>query len=293
MPFAQFCTMSLLSDQDDTDWFSGYAAKYDYTVGLRRRDWAWEFLRRNEAFAQEAYPNFHIVQRSVSCIADSKVLHLYERCPLAETWGLMFFPNPDQAAPRADVYWLSGWDPAIVSMFVTSRQSDEKDEMKAVIDGCQIDVLRDYNGTEHLLTRGEFSSAQSICAGKSLLHAREPVKVILDTRGPDRMDRVVDAYKLAEDILHPGPFKWTERTKRYRNALICLDIKAAGLSLRDAAKIIFGPARVSNDWSGQKSLRDRVRGFYRTGQTLADGGYRSLLQGGRLDVIENSSAAGA
>ena len=60
----------------------------------------------------------------------------------------MFFPNPDQPAPRADVYWLSGWDPAIVAMEVTPRQNGEIDKMKAVIDGCQIDVLRDFNGTE-------------------------------------------------------------------------------------------------------------------------------------------------
>ena len=274
---------------DDTDWLTGYAQKYDYTSGLRRRDWAWEFLRRNEAFSKEAYANYHIVQRSMSCIANSIVLHLYERCPLAEIWGLMFFPNPDEPAPRADVYWLSGWDPAIVSMFVTSRKAEEKDEMNAVIDGCQIDVLRDHHGTAHMLTRGEFSSAQSICTGKSLLHAKEPVKVILDPRGPGRMQRALDAYKLAEDILHRGPFKWTERTKRFRNALICLDVKAAGLSLRDAAEIIYGNERVSSDWANQKSLRDLVRGFYRTGQRLSDHGYRGLLQGGRLDVFEVGS----
>lgn len=282
--------MENVEAQSDGFRLNDYSLKYDYTMGLRRRDWAWEFLRRNPDFAAEAYAHYHTVQRSMSCIADSKVLHLYERSPLAETWGLIFFPNPDQAAPRADVYWLSGWDPAIVSMFVTARKNGEADEMKAVIEGCQIDVLRDPNGTEHLLTRGTHASAQSICSGASLLHAREPVKVILDTRGPDRIERSVDAYKLAEDILHPGPFKWTERTKRYRNALICLDVKAAGLSLKDAAEIIYGSERVSSDWGSQKSLRDRVRGFYRAGQKLSDGGYRNLLQGGRLDVIASRPA---
>lgn len=265
-----------------------YLKKYDYTIGLRRRDWAWEFLRRNPKFLEEAYAHFHEVQRSMSCIADSKVLHLYERCPLAETWGLIFFPNPDQPAPRADVYWLTGWDPAIVAMHVTARQPGEIDEMKDVIDGCQIDVLRDPNGTEHLLTRGLFSTAQSICSGKSLLHAREPVKIDLDTRGPGKVDRSYDAYKLAEEILHPGPFRWTDRTIRLRNALVCLDVKAAGLSLRDAAEIIYGKARVDSDWSTQKSLRDQTRSYYQTGLRLSDRGYRRLLQGGPLNVIETA-----
>lgn len=265
---------------------SDYAKKYDYTIGLRRRDWAWEFLRRNPKFLVHAYAHFRDVQRSMSCIKDSKILNLYERCPLAESWGLIFFPNPDQSAIRADVYWMSGWDPSIVSMFVTSRQSGEADEMKAVVDGCEIDVLRTPNGTEHMLTRGAFSTAQSTCSGKSLLHAREPVKVILDPRGPGQMHRALDAYRLAEEILHPGPFRWTERTKRLRNALICLDVKAAGLQLRDAAEIIYGEARVATDWSSQKSMRDLIRGYYRTGQTLADRGYRRLLKGGPLNVIE-------
>ena len=283
---AYFWPMTRQPPYDNIIEISDYLKKYAYTIGLRRRDWAWEFLRRNPKFLVEAYANFLSVQRSMSCIADSKVLHLYERSPHAETWGLMFFPNPDQPAPRADVYWLSGWDPSIVAMEVTPRQNGEIDKMKAVIDGCQIDVLRDPNGTEHLLTRGAFSTAQSICSGKSLLHAREPVKVTLDTRGPSRMHRSYDAYKLAEEILHPGPFKWTERTIRLRNALICLDVNAAGLSLRAAAEIIYGQARVATEWSRQRSMRDRMRSYSRTGQTLADGGYRRLLQGGPLKVIE-------
>ena len=108
--------MSRHPPYDNTIEIKDYLKKYAYTIGLRRRDWAWEFLRRNPKFLVEAYAHFMTVQRSMSCIADSKILHLYERCPLAETWGLMFFPNPDQPAPRADVYWLSGWDPAIVTM---------------------------------------------------------------------------------------------------------------------------------------------------------------------------------
>jgi len=274
---------------DGTVEFSEYLKKYAYTIGLRRRDWAWEFLRRNPKFLEEAYMHFHAVQRSMSCIADSKVLHLYERCPLAETWGLMFFPNPDQAAPRADVYWLPGWDPAIVSMKVEARNSGEIDEMKAVIDGCQIDVLRDPDGTEHLLTRGAFSSAQSICSGMSLLHARQPVRVDLDTRGPDRMHQAYDAYKLAEEILHPGPFRWTEKTNRLRNALICLDVKAAGLSLREAAEIIYGKERVESEWLSVRTIRDRMRNYTRAGQALTDGGYRRLLQGGPLNVIKTTT----
>lgn len=277
--------MNIPQTQDATLQLNNYALKYDYTMGLRRRDWAWEFLRRNPKFTAEAYAHLKLVQASMSCVPDSKVLHLYERVPLAETWGLILFPNPDQPAPHADVYWLPELDPAIVSVYITPRKNGEPDEMKAAIEGCQIDVLRVADGTEHMLTRGKFSSAQSICSGMSLLHSREPVKVNLDMRGPGRMERAYAAYKLAEEILHPGPWRWTERTKRLRNSLICLDVKNAGLPLRAAAEIIYGQDRVSADWSEQKSFRDLVRGYHRTGQRLAARGYKELLKGGPLDTM--------
>jgi len=262
-----------------------YVLKYEYLIGLRRRDWAWEFVRRCPEFAEEAYARWNEVQFSTSCIPNSKVVHLYESVPEAERWGLMFFPNPDQPAPTADVYWLADFDPAIVSVMVTPRNSGEPDEMKAVIDGCSIDVLRDPNGTEHLLTRGKYSSAQSLCSGLSLLHARQPVKVNLDMRGPGQMDLSLAAYKQAEEILHKGPWRWTSRTLRLRNALICLDVKEAGLQLRDAAEMIYGEERVANEWSGRKQLRDQLGGFYKTGQKHRSATYRSLLKGGPLDAM--------
>lgn len=273
------------STQDNTNRQTNFLSKYDYTKGLRRRDWAWEFLRRNPRFAEEAFSRYSQVQISTSCIPDGKVIHLYETEPAAEAWGLIFFPNPDQAAPKADVYWRKALDPAIVSVIITPRLSGERDEMKAAIEGCSIDVFRDPFGTEHLLTRGTFSSAQSICSGLSLLHARQPVKVNLDMRGPGRMDRSLAAYKLAEEILHPGPWRWTEKTQRLRNALVCLDVKDAGLTLRAAAEIIYGTQRVDEDWAHQKSFRDRVRGYYRTGEGLREKGYKELLNGGPLDAI--------
>ncbi len=277
--------MGVLETDEPGNTWCDYAAKYDYTIGLRRRDWAWEFLRRNSRFAEIAYTGEQKFQASDSCIPNSKVLHLYERNRQAEEWGLVFYPNPDQASPLADVYWLPEIDPAIVSVLVTPRQPHERDEMKAAIESCQIDVFRDPTGTEHLLTRGAFSTAQSICSGLSLLHARQPVKVNLDMRGPGRMERALAAYKQAEEILHPGPWRWTERTKRLRNALICLDVKDAGLTLRHAAMIIHSEARVEEDWSRQRAFRDRMRSYHRTGERLRAGGYRQLLNGKPLEAM--------
>ena len=117
---------------------------------------------------------------------------------------------------------------------------------------------------------------------------RDAVRVDLDTRGPGRMHQAYDAYKLAEEILHPGPFRWTEKTTRLRNALVCMDVKAAGLPLRHAAEIIYGKERVERDWSKQKSMRDLMSSYLGTGERLANGGYRKFLQGGPLNTIERT-----
>ena len=65
---------------------ANYIDRYNYTIGLRRRDWTWEFARRNLEFAKIAYAHQSAVQCSQSCIPNSKIIHLYERQDLAEAW---------------------------------------------------------------------------------------------------------------------------------------------------------------------------------------------------------------
>lgn len=264
-----------------------YLAKYAYTISLRRRDWAWEFLRRNPKFAQEAFQGFGEVERLASCIPGGKVLLTTTQQNKADAWGLLFFPDPDQIAPRADVFWAPELDPCVVPMVVSPRNIHEKDEMFAeVMEACTIDVLRDVHDTEHLLTRSKFSTAQSLCFGQSLLSG-ESVKLNIYIQSPDHVDEAYNAYRRACVILHEGPWQWTERTIRLRNALVCLDVKDAGLPLRHAAEIILGEDRIAEEWAHNKSLRDRFRSYHRSGLRLRDGGYKSLLSSTPIDAIDN------
>lgn len=255
-----------------------YLGKYQYAAGLRRRDWAWEFLRRNTAFLSEAYLHQNSVVIASSCVPNSKLLTVSTRQNKAREWGLLFFPNPDQAAPKADVFWDPELDPLHVTVMVTPRDEAESDDLfERTIASCSIDHLTDYDGREHLFVRGAHGTAQSRCSGVSILSSEQPVKVSLNMRGPDRIDHAYLAYKRAEKILYPGPWHWTDSTRRLRNALICLDVKDAGLPQRFAASIIFGEARVEREWTKSKSFRDLTRSFYRKGRRLRGGGYRRLL----------------
>ena len=262
-----------------------YLSRYAYTISLRRRDWAWEFLRRNPKFIEQAYEGYSSVERLASCIPGGKVLRTKTQQNKADFWGLLFFPNPDQIAPKADIFWVPELDPCVVPMVVSQRSIHEKDEMFAeVMEACTIDVFQDEHATEHLLTRGKFATAQSLCFGKSLLSG-ESVKLNLHIQSPDHVDFAYNAYRRASAILHVGPWQWTERTQRLRNALVCLDVKDAGLSLRHAAEIILGEERVAEEWNDNKSLRDRIRSCYRTGLRLRDGGYKQLFRSAPIDAV--------
>lgn len=257
---------------------SAFQRKYDYTIGFRRRDWAWEFLRRNVAFAAEAYRMQYAVNRAESCVPGSKLLRLESAQTQALEWGLLFFPNPDQPAPRADVFWDPSYDPFHVTVTVSARDPSETDELyEHTIAKATIDHLTDHQGREHLLMRGEYATAQSLCSGLSLLGTNGPVKVALKMQGPNQIDRTYLAYKRAASILHPGKLAWTERSLRLRNALICLDVKDAGLTLRHAARIIFGENRTTQEWTCSKPFRDSVRSLQRTGERLRSGGYKRML----------------
>jgi hypothetical protein len=76
--------------------------------------------------------------------------------------------------------------------------------------------------------------------------------------------------------LASAPPHWTAETERHRVALIALDCRRAGLSLRETAVVIYGRHRVDRDWPG-KGLRDRMRRSRQRGLALCSGGYRDLL----------------
>jgi hypothetical protein len=87
----------------------------------------------------------------------------------------------------------------------------------------------------------------------------------------------LEAVLSIPERLSSPPSLWTAETKRFRDALIALDCRRAGLTLRDTAVVIYGRQRVDRDWPG-KGLRDRMRRSRQRGLALCNGGYRDLLR---------------
>jgi hypothetical protein len=65
------------------------ASDYAYTAGLSRREWAWEFLRRNPAF-REAMSGFSDRVRSRRVAPNITLYRLRSGAPSLADWGLAF-----------------------------------------------------------------------------------------------------------------------------------------------------------------------------------------------------------
>lgn len=64
---------------------------YDYTRTLTRRDWAWEGLRRDPAYQDEALGHLEINQVTTRLESGAHLTRMHEVSPRAETWALRSF----------------------------------------------------------------------------------------------------------------------------------------------------------------------------------------------------------
>jgi hypothetical protein len=79
---------------------------YANTSGLDGPGWAWEFLRRNAAYAQDYRTNragHPVIEKHAS---GTQVLRLRRRVLDAENWGLYLFADPQKSRQNTHVFWL-------------------------------------------------------------------------------------------------------------------------------------------------------------------------------------------
>ena len=80
---------------------------YAYTRALSSAGWAWEFLRRNEAYQRDVRLNKAGHPTAISPISRSTLYRLRRRFITAKKWGLSFFCDPSKSAVGVSPFWLS------------------------------------------------------------------------------------------------------------------------------------------------------------------------------------------
>lgn len=266
----------------------GVLKRYDYLWRMTPDRWAWEYLRRNEEFLEEA----NAFDRSqISC---RTVCHgiriLKSRVPqtAAERWGLIMMPNPQLNGIDADVVWNTTAFPDQVELNVVPRGENEVCEIyDTSVAVARISHFTDSIGREFLLTRGNGCVFQTRCNGISLL-GMEQVRMKLQISDFESYDRKVKAQQEGMRVFGTDPDaetpKWTKRTHMLRDGLIVLDSLKLGMSRREIAIVLYGKSKVEAEWQSGH-MKDAIRYLVQKAEALRDGGYLVELLGGHVGPV--------
>lgn len=262
---------------------SADTAAYDYLSRLSPDRWAWEYLRRNEAFRADAAlrgPE-DISERKAPC-ADIRILRPRVSQALAERWGLAFMPSPGLNGFEADAVWSHYVFPDQFEVACTPRRPGEAcDVFERGVMVCDVTHITDRHAREYLLVRRQGRVLQVRCTGMSLL-SQEPARMKPQLASIDRYRKrlVIQnfAHRLYARSLKPAAARWTKTTQILRNGLIALDGQKAGLSQREIACLMHGHRLVAEGWGSDTStLRASVRYLLRKAEALREGGYLTDL----------------
>ena len=260
--------------------------KYNYLWRMSQDRWAWEYLRRNEDFRDDAALSSteDISEKQAPC-ANIRLLRSRVPQKLAGRWGLVFMPDPNLNGIEADAVWLKTAFPDQVEVNCTPRSEGQScDIWDRTIPHCDITHVTDRAQREFLLLRGNGCVAQVRCTGLSLLNL-EPVRMKLQISDMEAYERKLKAQKDAMRIYGNDPDietpLWTKRTQMLRDGLIALDCLALGMTHREIAVVLYGKEAVDAEW-GVTSMKSTTRYLVNKANALRDGGYLVELLGSQL-----------
>lgn len=262
--------------------------KYNYLWRMSRDRWAWEYLRRNKDFLEDAalHSAGDISDMTAPC-RNANIRLLRSRVPqkLAARWGLVFMPDPAQNGIEADAVWLQSAFPDQVEVNCTPRaQGATCDIWDRTVPHCTITHVTDGSQREFLLLRGNGCVVQVRCTGETLLSI-EPVRMKLQISDMETYEKKLKAQKEGMRVFGNDPDaetpKWQKRTQILRDGLIALDCLELGMSHKDIATVLYGKARVNADWK-TTSMSSSLRYIIGKAQALRDGGYLVELLGSQL-----------
>lgn len=255
---------------------------YGYTRFLDKAGWAWEFLRRNPEFRRLAKTRKQ--KMSVHSIADNL---RWICCDACERWldsfGLLFFDEPDHSALEASIFWHPQTYPAIVRSSVRRPPFiNLHDRFRLPHAKCDVTILKMPDSIEHVRIRHGTQSLQLLCHGLTLL-THEDHLLCYEIEGLRHINAQTHTlqrfYALyVKQHLPRRLYEILTRTERLTFILRALDVHLQDATYREIAEILFGIKRVKEDWSNPNNcLRDQTRRAVRMGEDLMQGGYKKFL----------------
>jgi hypothetical protein len=244
------------------DWRS--AANYSRHQNYDRAAFAWEIVRRNDAYGRD-------YERTAQAASESEA----ETERFANRWGLRFGADPKLDIDQQPVFWLPRVLPTALHVRPAGAELafEPLDFSRFMVDPnarfarLGDDVLLSRRGVRHQIWLDQYQAGA--------------LAVVLPL---DRLfeSRLAAARRLWRELrgLSPGPDPMA-LSPYARGQLVLvmrlLDAEHSGASERDMASVVLGAVAMSRrDWIGSDG-RSRLRRLLRRGHTLLDGGYLRLL----------------
>lgn len=193
--------------------------------------------------------------------------------------GSCFVEDPATPAWRARIFFDAATDPSVLACDV---QCDDPAGFDLARVGCFSAVLRGNDPLEHVLLSDGLHRLRLDVRGGTV--TRGPVCLRFAFDGLRSIDApLLTLQRLVafgrRGVMPLRLFSAERRADRWIAALRADDIRRAGGSQRDVAEVIFGQARVREDWAGASDyLRSQVRRLLRFGTRMRSGGWRELLK---------------
>ena len=197
--------------------FRDILIRYAYTAHLSPSDWAWEFLRRNRRLQGNAF-NRTVTPDVLAAAGQVTRLSLPRRDRLAETWGLICFPDTSRPALATDVFWSDRAYCAKIAILGRERATGEAAGLfDAGLPACRITHLSDAHSGEHVLMRTGAGVLQVRYRGLTLFAGHE-VKLDVSLSNISQPGRQADILAQARRVFGQGQAGTPALTQRLGGA---------------------------------------------------------------------------
>ncbi|HEY5238565.1 MAG TPA: DUF2285 domain-containing protein [Rhizomicrobium sp.] len=261
------------------DWTNGDL--YACTEKFSRRQWAWEFLRRNPAFRaawNAAQSDYGIAGYDGS----TPMIVSQHDTPCLAAWGCLYCSSPDQDASNATVFWNPDVCVHVLKLhgFPLSAKLEATPFLLRDI-ACPSTLLEMPSPPQHLLFLAGGRSLQLAIEGSDVM---KPVRLMINSAPHKALASAqFRSLQCFNDLrlsgrLYDSHFQRDPISSRMRQVLRMLDGALSGATQQQIAEKLLGENYTSEHWHAPgRPVRDHVRRALRRGYAMMNGGYRKLL----------------
>lgn len=263
--------------------FGKSAGDYAYAKSLSDCDWAWEFLRRNPDYRRDYVASRSRLTKPVILASGIPVWRPRGHQAKAANWGLACFADPTRHALKQPVFW---------SQRALRNRAEAEAESAGFNTKCQPDLdlsdqhicvaVLDKPLGQTVLVRTQEVAIDLTVTGTNILLV--PVRLRLRIDGlasiPDAAKALICLESALSSKRLPSHAGLQKRDRsRLQRALVALDCKLEGGSLRDTAMMMRALRLTRLAWSvtGDETLKKQVWRSRNSGFDLMQGNYRKLL----------------